>query len=196
MGTLVHSCPDTKLGDLVIAGSHDSGSNSIEAFKLYSAVGRTQNVSVLEQLHRGIRFLDLRIAGSGQDVSVFHGCLKGCPLERILDEVHLFCQDFPGEFLVVQIVAEYGRNFDAASKKKTLDMIQSTLGKVMYTDPDVQKLLEAPLKTLTMDKKQVCVILHPRIYENFSVDGIDYSDSYVSKTYGCFNADTWLHNKW
>ena len=196
MGTLVQSCPGIKLGELVIPGSHDSGSNSIEAFKLYSAVGRTQNVSVLEQLHRGIRFLDLRIAGSGNDVSVFHGCLKGCPLERILDEIHLFCQDFPGEFLVIEVVAEYGRTFDPALKKKTLDMIQASLGKVMYTDSDVSKLLDTPLQSLTTDGKHVCVMLHPRIYDNFSVDGIDFSDSYVSKTYGCFNADTWLHNKW
>mmetsp|Transcript_21361 Transcript_21361/g.50765 ORF Transcript_21361/g.50765 Transcript_21361/m.50765 type:complete len:488 (+) Transcript_21361:368-1831(+) len=196
MGTLVQSCPEIKLGDLVIPGSHDSGSNSIEAFKLYSAVGRTQNVSVLEQLHRGIRFLDLRIAGSGDDVSVFHGCLKGCPLERILDEIHLFCQDFPGEFLVIEVVAEYGRTFDPALKKKTLDMIQASLGKVMYTDSDVSKLLDTPLKTLTTDGKHVCVMLHPRIYDSFSVDGIEFSDSYVSKTYGCFNGDTWLQNKW
>lgn len=196
MGTLVQSCPDTKLGDLVIPGSHDSGSNSIEAFKLYSAVGRTQNVTVLEQLHRGIRFLDLRIAGSGTDVTVFHGCLKGCPLERILDDIHLFCQDFPGEFLVIQVVAEYGRSFDAKLKKKTLDMVQQSLGKMMYTDSSVETLLEKPLKDLTMSGKQVCVMVHPRIYEGFSVDGVDYTDSYVSKTYACFNADTWLQNKW
>jgi hypothetical protein len=196
MSNLIQSCPDIKIGEIVIPGTHDSGSYSIDAFKLYSAVGRTQNVTILEQLHRGARFLDLRVAESGKDVHIFHGCLKGCKLERVLDDIHLFCQDFPGEFLIVQIVAEYGRSFGAKQKKNALDIVQSSLGDKMYMESSVETLLDSSLKDLTMKGKQVCVVLHPRIYENFSVDGVDYTDSYISKEYSCYNADGWLCNKW
>jgi hypothetical protein len=196
MSNLVQSVPDVALGDVVIPGTHDSASYSIPSYKFYSAVGRTQNVSVLEQLHRGTRFLDLRIAGSGKDVYIFHGCLKGCKFERILDDIHLFCQDFPGEFLVIKVVAEYGRAFDPKLKKKALDIIKSSLGDKLFQGPSVDKLLGTPLRDLTMKGTQACVILHSRIYDDFTVGGVEYNDSFVSKEYSCFNADSWLEDKW
>jgi hypothetical protein len=196
MSNLVTSVPEAKLGDMVIPGTHDSASYSITSFSPYSAVGRTQNVSVLEQLHRGTRFLDLRIAGFGNDVFIYHGCLKGCKFERILDDIHLFCQDFPGEFVVMNVVAEYGRSFESKLKKKALDIIKDSLGSKMFQGPTVGKLLETPLKNLVSEGKQICVVIHPRIYDGFVFGGVEYSDLYISKEYACFNSDTWMQDKW
>jgi len=195
MGNLVQSCPKITLGEMVIPGTHDSGSYSIDALNLFSAVGRTQNVSVVEQLHRGARFLDLRIAGSGNNVSIFHGCLKGGLFERVLDDITLFCQDFPGEFVIVNVVAEYQRPFTSAQKKKALDIMKQSFGDKLYTEDDLNKLLTTPLKDLVMEGKQICVVLQ-RFYDNFEIDGVTYSDSYVAKEYGFFSADKWLENKW
>jgi hypothetical protein len=196
MSNLVQSCPEICLGDMVIPGTHDSGSHSIDTFKLFSAVGRTQNVGVLEQLHRGARFLDLRIAGAGTNASIFHGCLQGSPFERVLDDIHLFCQDFPGEFIVIEVVAEYGRAFSAEQKKQALEVLKQSLGDKLYIADDREKLMTNPLKELILGGKQVCVLLHPRIYEKFEVDGVEYTDAYITKEYGFFNADSWLENKW
>lgn len=194
MSNLVQSVPTITLGDIVIPGTHDSASYSFPAYKFYSAVGKTQNVSVVEQLHRGTRFLDLHVAGSGNDVYCFRGCMKGCKLSRILDDIHLFCQDFPGEFLVIKVVAEYGRAFEPKLKKKALEIIQSTLGDKLFQEPKVDKLLETPLKELTMKGSQVCIILHPRIYDDFEVEGVEYTEDLVSKEYHCFNAAGWLED--
>ena len=180
---------------MVIPGTHDSGSYSIDGLKLFSAVARTQNVTVLEQLHRGARFLDLRIAGSGNNVSIFHGCVQGGKFERTLDDIHLFCQDFPGEFVIIEIVAEYGRAFNPLQKQKTLEMLKQSLGDKLYTG-DLDKLMTTPVKKLVTEGKQIAVILHPRIYDKFQVDGVDYSDAYISREYGFKNADEWLFNKW
>jgi len=196
MSNLVQSVPDVALGDIVIPGTHDSASYSIPPYKLFSAVGRTQNVSVLEQLHRGTRFLDLHIAGSANDVYCFRGCMRGCKLSRILDDIHLFCQDFPGEFLVIKVVAEYGRAFEPALKKKALETIQSTLGDKLFQGSKVDELLATPLKDLTMKGTQACVILHSRIYDEFTVGGVEYTEDLVSKDFSCFNADSWLKDKW
>jgi hypothetical protein len=196
MSNLVQSVPDVALGDIVIPGTHNSASYSIAPYKLFSAVGRTQNVSVLEQLHRGTRFLDIRIAGSANDVYCFHGCMRGCKLSRILDDIHLFCQDFPGEFLVIKVVAEYGRAFEPALKKKALETIQSTLGDKLFQGSKVDELLATPLKDLTMKGTQACVILHSRIYDDFTVGGVEYTEDLVSKEFSCFNANSWLEDKW
>jgi len=195
MSNLVQSVPEIAMGDIVIPGTHDSASYSIPSYKLFSAVARTQNVSVLEQLHRGTRYLDLHIAASGNDVYCFRGCKRGCKLSRILEDIHLFCQDFPGEFLIIKVVAEYGRAFDPKLKKKALDIIQSYLGEKMFDGPTVDKLLRMPLKDLTIKGTQACVILHPRIYEDFTVGGVEYNDAYVSKEYKCFSAQSWLEDK-
>jgi hypothetical protein len=197
MGNLVQSCPKVCLGDMVIPGTHDSASYSIDTFKLFSAVGRTQNVTVLEQLHRGARFLDLRIAGSGKDnVNIWHGCLQGAKFERILDDIHLFCQDFPGEFLIIEVVAEYDRDFKPAQKKKALDLIKETFGDKLYIEDDLQKLMTAPLKDLTTNGKQICILVHNRIYNGFTFDGAEYSESRIAKEYGFFNSGKWMQSKW
>jgi hypothetical protein len=193
MGNLVQSRPEISLGDIVLPGTHDSGSYSIDTFNPFSAVGRGQNVSVVEQLHRGARFLDLRIAGSGKNVNIFHGCLKGSLFERILDDITLFCQDFPGEFIVLHVAAEYDRAFTSVQKKSALDIMKQTLGDKLYVEDDLNKLLTTPLKDLVMKGKQVCVMLK-RIYDDFEVDGVLYSESYISKEYGFFSADKWMEN--
>lgn len=193
MGNLVQSRPEISLGDIVLPGTHDSGSYSIETFTPFSAVGRTQNVSVVEQLHRGARFLELRIAGSGKNVNIFHGCLKGSLFERVLDDITLFCQDFPGEFIVLQVVAEYDRAFNASQKKMALDIMKQSLGEKLYVEDDLKKLLTTPVKDLVIKGKQVCVLLK-RIYDDFEVDGVQYSDAYIAKEYGFFNADQWMES--
>ena len=193
MGNLVQSRPEISLGDIVLPGTHDSGSYSIDTFTPFSAVGRTQNVSVVEQLHRGARFLELRIAGSGKNVNIFHGCLKGSLFERVLDDITLFCQDFPGEFIVLQVVAEYDRAFNASQKKMALDIMKQSLGEKLYVEDDLKKLLTTPVKDLVIKGKQVCVLLK-RIYDDFEVDGVQYSDAYIAKEYGFFNADQWMES--
>ena len=195
MGNVVQSCPAITLGDMVIPGTHDSGSYSIDTFKLFSAVARTQNVGVMEQLHRGARFLDLRIAGSGSSVKIFHGCVQGGKFERILDDIQCFCEDFPGEFLIVEVVAEYGRSFDASLKKKALDILKLSIGDKLYTG-GLDKLLKTPVKDLILNGKKICVLLHPRIYENFVADGVQFTGAYIAKEYGFFNADEYMNNQW
>jgi hypothetical protein len=196
MGTLVQSCPDISLGDMVIPGSHDSGSYSIESYKAFSAVGRTQNISVVDQLYRGVRFLDLRLAESGKDVNVFHGCLQGTKFERVAEEVDLFCEDFPGEFVIIEVVAEYGRSFCSASKLKALEILKESLREKMFTEDNKEKLMSTPVKELVMNKKQVCVLLHPRFFEGLEIDGQAATPDIINEKYGCVDSGKWMQNQW
>lgn len=81
-------------------------------------------------------------------------------------------------------------------RKKALDLIQMYLGDQLFKGPEVDALLGTPLKDLTSKSVQVCVILHPRIYDDFSVGGINYTQDYVSNEYNCFSAESWLVDKW
>jgi hypothetical protein len=98
--------------------------------------------------------------------------------------------------LVIKVVAEYGRAFEPKLKKKALEMIQSTLGDKLFQGSKVDELLGTPLKDLTMKGTQACVILHSRIYDDFTVGDVEYNEDLVIKEFSCFNADSWLEDKW
>jgi len=223
MTTLVESVSDITLRNLVIPGSHDSASYSIPSANLFSTIGRTQNTSIFEQLLQGIRFLDLRIASGSScsslfgtfkcnnsnsshnnnrtcndDVYIYHGCLKGCKFESVLKDICQFCKTFPREFLILHVVAEYDRPFPQTLKKKALDMIQSFLGDILFSEQEpntIVTLLETPLKDVIREGAQVCVLLS-RIYDNFTLEGVEYNDAFVSKEYNCFDSSRWLRDKW
>src|SRR5258708_6461052 len=54
---------DQKLGDIVIPGTHDSGSFSPDMV----GIARTQDHDLGQQLEGGIRYLDIRVLWSGPD---------------------------------------------------------------------------------------------------------------------------------
>ena len=144
MKQVLSACPNLKLRDLVLPGTHDSGSYSIPALTLFSAVGRTQNLSVLQQLQHGARHLDVRVGGAQHNddsSSVWHGCLAGGPFQLIMDQIASFLQQHDGEFVIVEVVAEYGRPFTPAQKIQCLAILQETLGDKVFTSPTNLKTL-------------------------------------------------------
>ena len=158
-------------------------------------MGRTQNVSIGEQLLRGIRYLDIRIAGFSNGVGIFHGCLMGAPLGVVLSQITDFLQNHVGEFLFIEIVQEFGRDFTPAQKKSALDMIQESLGPFQYKDDDRNKLLnDCTLQELTQANTRICLMVHPRIY--FELDGINYDREMIGNTYHAFDSGKSMYNKW
>jgi hypothetical protein len=192
--------PDAKLRTLVLPGTHDSATATISRMKPFAAVGMTQNLSIFEQLNRGIRYLDIRMAGTvgqAEGVNIFHGCLMGAPLAQVLHHIATFLNEHPGEFLFLEFVCEYGREFSPSQKKKALDLIQDKLGSFLYKEDNKSKLLnEVSLKELIDSNTRVCAMVHNRIYEGFELDGVTYDMNQITETYSFFNSSRWMHNKW
>jgi hypothetical protein len=137
MGTLLlDSTPsdsDPRLTELVIPGTHHSGSYSIHSWLPFGRnIGSTQGSSVYEQLCSGARYLDLRVAptrddggGGGQppesvSFSIWHNFLRGAPIEIILRQIRDFCQDHTDEIIIVELVPEFGRTFTEEQKERCL----------------------------------------------------------------------------
>ena len=95
-----------------------------------------------------------------------------------------------------EAVAEYDRDFKPAQKKKALDLIKETFGDKVYMEDDLQTLMTAPLKDLTTNGKQICILIHNRIYDDFTFEGAEYSESRIAKEYGFFNSGKWMQSKW
>ena len=95
MTRLTAASPDLKLRDVVIPGTHDSASSTIQKMQPFAAIGRTQNVSCYGQLQRGARYLDIRVGGGDgpTDISIFHGFLRGGKLFAVLDDITRFISE-------------------------------------------------------------------------------------------------------
>ena len=127
-------CP---LKDLVIPGSHDSGTFFLDQtaeigpdepdmiHNLASVFGKlakntvynwsvTQNLNIYKQLTSGIRYLDLRIALHPQknELRIIHG-LYGCAVEEVLQDVRLFVNEHPKEVVLLDFNHFYNMDIDA-----------------------------------------------------------------------------------
>lgn len=197
MGKLVDADPTIPLRQLVMPGTHDSASYSIAGWKPFSAVGRTQNLSVSDQLKSGIRYLDLRYAGASKDntkLSIWHGCLEGGDLESILQEINAFLEEHPKEFLLLELVPEYGRALSVEQKGIFLKLVQQVLGTKIYPGREVGDLLQrVTLGELHDQKRQVAVLLHSRFYENeYTV----LTEEQIADEYGFVTSQKWMRNRW
>ena len=202
MGQLIACRPEVKLRDLVVPGTHDSASYSLNAWTLFSAAGRTQNVSVYEQLLRGARYLDLRVAGASQDtasdVYIFHGCLQCVKLENVLKEIKVFLELHPQEFIFLEVVPEYGRLYTDEQKLYTLELVRDTFGDTIYDGKlSYQKLMTqwTLAQVVTGQKKNMCVMVHPRIYK-FEVQDKEYLEDTILEDFGFANSHRWQRSHW
>lgn len=189
MKQLYERHPNTKLRDLILVGSHDSASSTISPTSCCSAVGICQNTTVYEQLLQGVRYLDLRIAGDKNDeeVLIFHGALQGGMFLEVLDDILRFCEEFPGEFLILKVVHEYARDFSPKLKQRALDAIHTSLGNWVFR-LETPSQLERPLGQLMGSGRtsKVCILLDNRFVEDYAFD----------RKYGCARAWQWLNDKW
>lgn len=185
MTKLTEIAPKKKLRDLVIPGTHDSASSTIAKWRLFSAVGLCQNVTVTEQLQRGARYIDIRI-GSGakestlmEDVHIVHGILKGGKFSDIVEEVDQFISDNPGEFVVMEVVLEYQRELSPEQRIEVLKLLNTTFGERMISKEDGDswfKVKEVTLEDLSQKNKNMLLLLHDRIC-GFSHEGTTYGTS-------------------
>lgn len=111
-----HIEDDTKLNEMVMPGSHDSGCNNM------MPLARTQAHDIIDQLNGGVRYLDLRVTNKGDDLVIFHGPIKGQKFSKVLADINTFIANNPTEFLVLDF-QHLGKNVNEA----VLDAITSTL---------------------------------------------------------------------
>ena len=179
------------LKDLVIAGSHNSGTFSLDKnmgigpdkssvirtlASIFGKVAKsvvynwavTQSMTIYEQLLSGIRYLDLRVAYRTADkkIRVIHG-LFGCTIDQVLDEVNQFLAKYPKEIVILHFQHFY--NMNQAAHKTLADTLDASFSKILRAPggqgPNVT------LQEMWGNEEKVIIIYH------------DYD---VVDTYPCF----------
>jgi hypothetical protein len=193
MSQLRKANPSIQLRDVVIPGTHDSATFTFSKTKLFSAAGLTQNVDIYQQLSRGARYLDVRVASSPSgETTVYHGFLQGGKFSDVLSQITRFLEEHPQEFIVLDIVQEYGRTFHEDKRVEMFHNLVKTFGDKLWKKNDRNELLATKLVDLD---KQVVIVMNNRIY-NFEHEGVQYSEKHVDQEFGLFSAQRWMRSKW
>eukprot|EP00929_Paragymnodinium_shiwhaense_P051059 TRINITY_DN25702_c0_g1_i1.p1 TRINITY_DN25702_c0_g1~~TRINITY_DN25702_c0_g1_i1.p1 ORF type:complete len:485 (+),score=74.66 TRINITY_DN25702_c0_g1_i1:52-1506(+) len=132
------------LSEVSMPGTHNSASFAIGGEHWLGAVtaaaGRCQSVRITTQLHRGIRFLDLRARGDG---SLCHGVLDcGLELCDALKDCSDFLKQFPRETILVRLKCEEGGH-EASLKLYRIVRSLATVMSLIYIKRTLPTLLEA-----------------------------------------------------
>eukprot|EP00527_Entomoneis_sp_CCMP2396_P008080 CAMPEP_0198153698 /NCGR_PEP_ID=MMETSP1443-20131203/65310_1 /TAXON_ID=186043 /ORGANISM="Entomoneis sp., Strain CCMP2396" /LENGTH=528 /DNA_ID=CAMNT_0043820123 /DNA_START=96 /DNA_END=1682 /DNA_ORIENTATION=- len=207
MALLAKLEPEKRFRDLLIVGSHHSASYTIHPNFPFSAIGRCQNLPIVQQLEAGIRLLDLRVGGrrgnqGHSNVMVWHGSLEGQPFIPILQQIDAFAMDHPSEIITINLQPEYGVAFSSDQKLYVLKRIHEMFQGRLVKATDMENVLATwTLQDMQEKKKQVIVLFHPRFCRNFKQQisgtaGLDWSARELEKEFDVINADVWMRYPW
>ena len=107
---------DALLTELVIPGSHDSGTKGM------NLVAETQDKTYLEQLERGFRYFDTRVMYTGGEFYMYHSVKGEMKYSQVLEDVKAFLDENPTETVILDFQWTEGGN-----DKGIFDMLEEKL---------------------------------------------------------------------
>lgn len=166
---LYAALPKTRLVDLILPGTHDSGSYGITASSspapgapavyaeiadIASAWSKTQDQTLEQQLQGGVRYLDLRVALFEERLVLVHG-LVSCDLDEALAGVDRFASKHPREPVLLDLQAMPPRS----SHGKLHELLQEILGGHLFSrkDPASKWTLE---HLWSKERALICIVDH------------------------------------
>lgn len=109
---------DTLVKELVIPGSHDSGTKGMPDTL------ETQDKDYYDQLKQGFRYFDTRVMYKDNDFYMYHTFKGELKYQEVLDDVNKFLMENPSEFIVLDF-----QYLDGEKDEMVFDMLEYTLGK-------------------------------------------------------------------
>ncbi len=104
---------DRPLRDIVIPGSHDAGTYVMER-RVDNNSSQCQEISVLEQLEAGARYLDLRACRARDgEYWMYHGVWTHVRLADVLTDIRSFLDQNTGEIVIATLLIDADDNIDA-----------------------------------------------------------------------------------
>ena len=94
---------DTRLIDMSIPGTHDSGATH----SIFDVAGKCQDLSIKQQLNIGTRFFDLRLQLVKDEFRIIHGPVdQRLKFNKVLKDLISFINQYNSEFLIISIKEE------------------------------------------------------------------------------------------
>jgi len=178
-GSWMDQLPDKtkKLNELAICGTHDSCT-----WKWSSAnYSRTQDLTVLEQLKIGIRYLDIRL---GPDFETYHGGKNDVSFQDVIDDIAAFLAQNRNETIIMVIAGGDGLASFAADLRAVVNRTSTRVTNKLnwFSENRVPALNEVPGKVVLLRRYKdeqpnapgIDLSMWGPVHQNdsFSVDGI------------------------
>ena len=94
---------DTKISDISIPGTHDSGATH----SIFDVAGKCQDLSIKQQLRVGVRFFDLRLKLVNNEFKIVHSFVdQRLSFKKVLKELSKFINENNSEFIIISIKKE------------------------------------------------------------------------------------------
>ncbi len=169
------------LADLIIPGSHDTGTYTMRPVTNTDIVGKiaqTQTGNVIAQLKAGVRRLDLRFREVNGVLVIFHGIVNGGSVLEVIDGIVKFLREHPKEIILIAVQAT-GKDIE---KFRNIKRVRDTFLPLIYWPGPEGKfnIRDITLYEILGEGKQI-LIYYKKNIRNFSVCNI---------TLGAFNPKT------
>lgn len=103
---------DTKISDISIPGTHDSGATH----SIFDVSGKCQDLSIKQQLRVGVRFFDLRLQLVNDEFKIVHSFVdQRLSFKKVMKDLSNFINKNNSEFIIISLKKE------ASDKNSTLD---------------------------------------------------------------------------
>ena len=148
---------------LTLPASHDS---AMYLGDIISSLGKTQSLSIYDQLEYGIRYFDLRPEWTNGKFVIHHGVINGPDLSTVLDDIRSYCLHNHKELIVIDW--SHFKNFDSAVYTEFTNQLNAKIGTWQYKvalQPG-QRLAHIPLSQFTQNGP--CIL--SAIDENWAID--------------------------
>lgn len=151
-----------KMPQIVFPSSHDSAMYTYGI----SALGKTQYMSIFQQLEYGIRYFDLRPEKSGNKIIIHHGPIAGPDLSDVLSQIQRYCNFGHRELIIIDW--SHFDNWDASVYQSFVTQVNNAIGRWLWKTPlqPGQRLADIPFSTFTANGP--CVI--SAVAERWAVD--------------------------
>ena len=151
-----------KIPQIVFPSSHDSAMYSYGI----SLLGKTQYLSIFQQLEYGIRYFDMRPQDLFGSIIIHHGPIPGPSLSEVLSQIRQYCQFGHKELIIIDW--SHFSNWDAGVYRRFVKQVNDAIGPWLYKTPlqPGQRLADIPFSTLTANGP--CVI--SAVAEKWAVD--------------------------
>lgn len=153
MNNVFTSKENTNLKDVIIPGTHDSGT-----YADFSTISTTQTKSIYAQLLGGIRYIDLRIGNNNNIVHGIENGAAGTALKAIAD-IKLFAKVHPKEIIFVDM-------HETPTKEDAIKNLATTINNELspFMVP-AMNMPELTFKKLWDSKKNIVLLV--RDYKTF-----------------------------
>ncbi len=133
--------PDqVSLSLLSLPGAHNAGAR----YEPVGGTARCQALSISEQLHAGIRFLDIRCRHTSNNFVIHHGAVyQNMDFDDVLRACTEFLDRHPSECVIISIKEEYTPSRNTRSFEQTFDAYTQRYAGKWYLGANVPTLQQA-----------------------------------------------------